>query len=125
MSGYGCGSTRNHSRVVGGGRGLAPVRYTSPEFYALEVERIFRREWLCLGRADEVAAPGDYLTLDLLGEPLIMVRDATGVVRVLSAVCRHRVEHPVCGTHVDADHRGSAFDVGLAGHFLRGRIDPV
>ena len=73
-----------------GGRGLAPVCYTSPEFYALEVERIFRREWLCLGRADEVAAPGDYLTLDLLGEPLIMVRDATGVVRVLSAICRHR-----------------------------------
>jgi len=73
-----------------GGRGLAPVCYTSPEFYALEVERIFRPEWLCLGRADEVAAPGDYLTLDLLGEPLIMVRDPTGVVRVLSAVCRHR-----------------------------------
>jgi len=71
-------------------RGLPPVWYTSADVYALEVERILRREWLCLGRADEVAVPGDYLTLDLLGEPLILVRDPAGAVRVLSAICRHR-----------------------------------
>src|SRR5262249_42611111 len=38
----------------------------------------------------EVAVPGDYLTLDLVGEPLILVRDPAGAVRVLSAICRHR-----------------------------------
>ncbi len=75
---------------TGHARGLPPTYYTSPEIYALEVEWIFRREWLCLGRADEIGTSGDYLTLDLLGEPLIIVRDAASAVRVLSAICRHR-----------------------------------
>ena len=79
-----------------GPRGLPPACYTSPEFYARERERIFRRDWLCVGRADEVAEPGDYLSLELLGEPLVMVRDGAGAVRVLSTICRHRAM-PVVG----------------------------
>ncbi len=62
----------------------------SEDFYDLEVDRIFRKEWLCIGRADEVGQPGDFMSLDLLGEPLLMIRGADGVVRVLSRVCRHR-----------------------------------
>ncbi len=54
------------------------------------MERIFRKEWLCLGRVDEVERPGDFMSVDLLGEPLLVVRDAGGEVRVLSRVCRHR-----------------------------------
>jgi phenylpropionate dioxygenase-like ring-hydroxylating dioxygenase large terminal subunit len=81
-----------------GPRGLPPACYTSPEFYAREVERIFRRDWLLIGRVDEVPRPGDYLCLDLLGEPLVMVRDAGGEVRVLSRVCRHRAMPVVSGT---------------------------
>src|SRR5262245_45407552 len=73
-----------------GPRGLPPACYTSLEFYARETERIFRRDWLYIGRADEVAEPGDYLCLDVLGEPLVMVRDGAGEVRVLSRICRHR-----------------------------------
>jgi phenylpropionate dioxygenase-like ring-hydroxylating dioxygenase large terminal subunit len=73
-----------------GPRGLAPACYVSEDFYALEVERIFRREWLCVGRADEVGQPGDFMSLDLLGEPLLVIRGADGEVRVLSRVCRHR-----------------------------------
>ena len=40
-----------------GPRGLPPACYTSPEFYALEMERIFRRDWLCVGRATSSASP--------------------------------------------------------------------
>ena len=64
--------------------------YTSREFYELEVERIFLREWLCVGRVDQVEKPGDYFTLRLLGESLVVVRDREGEIRVLSTVCRHR-----------------------------------
>jgi phenylpropionate dioxygenase-like ring-hydroxylating dioxygenase large terminal subunit len=71
-------------------RGLAPACYVSEEFYRLEVERIFRKEWLLLGRVDEVGQPGDFLSVDLFGEPLVAVRDTGGEVRVLSRVCRHR-----------------------------------
>ena len=80
-----------------GPRGLPPACYTSPEFYARETERIFRRDWLFIGRADEVGRPGDYLSLDLLGEPLVMVRDGAGEIRVLSRICRHRAMPVVSG----------------------------
>lgn len=85
------------STRVEGARGLAPACYTSPDFHALEVERIFRTQWLLLGRVDEVEQPGDYLSVDLLGEPLVMVRDAGGDVRVLSRICRHRAMPVVSG----------------------------
>jgi choline monooxygenase len=69
---------------------LQPWCYVSPEWYAREVEAIFRREWLCVGRAEQVPNPGDYLTIELIGEPIIIVRDDEGMVRALSGVCRHR-----------------------------------
>jgi phenylpropionate dioxygenase-like ring-hydroxylating dioxygenase large terminal subunit len=50
-----------------------------------------------VGRADEVGEPGDYLSLDLLGEPVVMVRDGDGEVRVLSRICRHRAMPVVSG----------------------------
>ena len=64
--------------------------YTSPEFHQLEVERIFLKEWLCVGRVDKVEKPGDYFTLELLAEPLMVVRDERGAINVLSTVCQHR-----------------------------------
>ncbi|HEY6378291.1 MAG TPA: Rieske (2Fe-2S) protein, partial [Candidatus Dormibacteraeota bacterium] len=69
---------------------LPPQLYTSPEFYAFEKEAVFGHEWLCVGRADQVPEPGDYRTLTLAGEPLILTRHKDGSLRVLSAVCRHR-----------------------------------
>ena len=71
-------------------RGLHPESYVSPQGYAREVERLFQREWLCVGRVQDVKNPGDYVSFDLLGEPLMLVRDRAGEVRVLSRVCQHR-----------------------------------
>ncbi|HZP41818.1 MAG TPA: aromatic ring-hydroxylating dioxygenase subunit alpha [Candidatus Binatia bacterium] len=64
--------------------------YTSEAFFRLEVERIFSKEWLCVGRADQVPGAGDYVSFDLLGEPLVLVRDERRALQVLSRVCRHR-----------------------------------
>lgn len=69
---------------------LPPQVYTSPEVYALEEQNIFRQQWLCIGRADQIPNPGDYFSLDLLGEPLVATRDFNGNIQVLSNVCRHR-----------------------------------
>jgi phenylpropionate dioxygenase-like ring-hydroxylating dioxygenase large terminal subunit len=77
---------------------LPPACYTSQAFYEREVERIFLKEWLCVGRVDQVPAPGDYFTLRLLGEPLVVVRDLQGEIQVLSVVCRHRGMAVVEGT---------------------------
>jgi choline monooxygenase len=69
---------------------LPPACYTSKEWYDLEVARMWRRSWIQIGRLEEVPNPGDYLRVDIVGEPLIMVRAHDGKVRVLSAICRHR-----------------------------------
>ena len=65
--------------------------YTSPEFLALEQRHIFARDWLCAGRADSLAQPGDYLTLEITGEPVVVLRDQTGALKAMSNVCRHRM----------------------------------
>lgn len=64
--------------------------YTDPALLEIEKEKVFRREWICIGHADEVKAPGDYFTTELVGEPLLVTRNAAGEVNVLSNVCRHR-----------------------------------
>jgi phenylpropionate dioxygenase-like ring-hydroxylating dioxygenase large terminal subunit len=75
---------------VGRATTLPPHVYTDEGWYAFERDAIFSKEWLCLGRASDVASPGDWVTAEVAGEPLIMVRGRDGIVRVLSAVCQHR-----------------------------------
>ncbi|MBL9055157.1 MAG: Rieske 2Fe-2S domain-containing protein [Rhodobacteraceae bacterium] len=65
--------------------------YTSPEFAAQEMQHIFAREWLCAGRADALPNPGDYLTMQISGEPIVVLRDRAGALRAMSNVCRHRM----------------------------------
>jgi phenylpropionate dioxygenase-like ring-hydroxylating dioxygenase large terminal subunit len=64
--------------------------YTSPEWYEREVQELFMKDWLCIGRADQVARPGDYFTLDVADEPIVVVRGEDGTIRAFSNVCRHR-----------------------------------
>lgn len=64
--------------------------YWDPDFYQVEIERIFKKDWICIARCEEVPTAGSYLAVDLAEEPLIVVRDHDGQVRVFSRVCRHR-----------------------------------
>jgi phenylpropionate dioxygenase-like ring-hydroxylating dioxygenase large terminal subunit len=73
-------------------RALPGECYTDPELYELEAERIFRKEWICVARAEQVPAAGDWLAIDLVGEPLVLVRDNDGALRALSRVCAHRAQ---------------------------------
>ena len=71
-------------------RSLPPQAFRSQEIFDLEKEKIFRAGWVMIGRADQVQHPGDYMSIDVVGEPLVMLRDRDGTLRVLSRVCRHR-----------------------------------
>ena len=64
--------------------------YTSDALLELERERLFKREWICVGRVDEIAEPGDYMTFDILEEPVLIMRGEDRQIRALSNVCRHR-----------------------------------
>ena len=64
--------------------------YTSDAFLQLEIEHLFKRQWICVGRVDQVAKPGDYFSFDIAGYPIIVVRDDDDEIKALSNVCRHR-----------------------------------
>jgi phenylpropionate dioxygenase-like ring-hydroxylating dioxygenase large terminal subunit len=84
------------NRTVETAETLPPATYTSQAFFDLEVEKIFKKEWLCVGHVSEVAKEGDYFTVDLLGEMLVVVRGKDRV-RVMSRVCLHRWAPVVSG----------------------------
>ncbi len=69
---------------------LPPACYVDPAITALEVEHIFRRGWIGVGRADQVASAGDFRTLDIAGQSVILLRDRDGALRALANSCRHR-----------------------------------
>jgi phenylpropionate dioxygenase-like ring-hydroxylating dioxygenase large terminal subunit len=69
---------------------LPPEVYTSPEVLAFERDALYAREWLCAGRAERVPNPGDWFTVTICDEPIIVVRDKAGDINAMSAVCQHR-----------------------------------
>jgi phenylpropionate dioxygenase-like ring-hydroxylating dioxygenase large terminal subunit len=75
---------------------LPPAAYSSQAFFDLEVERIFKKDWFCVGHVSQVAETGDYFSLTLFGEPLVVVRGPDRI-RVLSRVCLHRWAPVVAG----------------------------
>ena len=62
----------------------------SKEFYNHEYNAVFMREWICVGRTDEIAATGDYLTHDIAGVPVLVVRQGTGKISGFVNACAHR-----------------------------------
>ena len=92
-------STRAHPRSKS--RHMPGWMYTSPEVFQRETERIFLKEWLVIGRVEEVPNPGDYFTFDIVDEPIVVTRGNDGRLNAFSNVCRHR------GAKV-VDGRGSA-----------------
>jgi len=63
--------------------------YWDERLEGLERERVFGRNWIAVGRVDQVAVPGQFLTMELAGEPLIVVRGTDGELRAFYNVCRH------------------------------------
>lgn len=71
-------------------RHLPSYFYTSPEIFEIEKERLFYKDWLCVGREEEIANPGDYFTLRICDEPVVVCRNKEGAVAAFSNTCAHR-----------------------------------
>ena len=63
--------------------------YTSEAMLAAERD-LFAREWICVGREDELPAGGGFLATQILDEPIVITRSPEGGLKALSNVCRHR-----------------------------------
>lgn len=72
------------------GYSLPRAFYTDPDFYRLDLELIFYREWLFAGHDCELPKPGSYLTLQVGAYPVVVVRDKAGTIRAFHNSCRHR-----------------------------------
>jgi len=62
----------------------------SVQFYNHEQERIFNQEWICIGRCDEISSSGDYITHEIAGTPVLVVRQDSGDIMGFVNACAHR-----------------------------------
>jgi phenylpropionate dioxygenase-like ring-hydroxylating dioxygenase large terminal subunit len=63
--------------------------YVDPRIFELERSTVFARSWQVVGRADRVREPGQYITGEVAGEPILVIRGNDGILRGFFNVCRH------------------------------------
>ena len=78
-------------------RGLPAWTYHSPAMFELEKREIFLNHWQVVGHVNDIPAPGNWRSFDLLGERALVVRGQDGVVRAFHNLCRHRGARVVDG----------------------------
>jgi carnitine monooxygenase subunit len=95
--------------------GLPSWTYTDPAYYAAEMERIIAPSWQIVCHVSDIPNAGDYQTLDLLGESILVVRGDDGAVRAFANVCRHRgmqlVEGKGCARKLVCPYHAWAYEL--------------
>ncbi len=76
--------------------------YTDPDYYKLDLENIFYRDWLFVGHDCELPKTGSYMTVQVGAYPVVIVRDAQGGIRAFHNSCRHR------GSRICSAEKGTA-----------------
>jgi phenylpropionate dioxygenase-like ring-hydroxylating dioxygenase large terminal subunit len=71
--------------------------YRDPEYHQVEMARVLRPSWQIVCHQSDIAQPGDFHTIDFLGESVVVVRGDDGAVRAFANVCRHRAMRLVEG----------------------------
>ena len=74
--------------------------YNDPDMFRADMEEVFYKEWIFVGMTCEVPTKGDYFTVDIGQNPVLIVRDGEGGIQAFFNVCRHR------GSKVCLEHRG-------------------
>src|SRR5687768_16240953 len=69
---------------------LPRAAYVDETFLDAERERVWWAEWVAVGREEQLAQPGDLLSVDLAGDRVIVVRTRSGGLAAHYDVCRHR-----------------------------------
>jgi choline monooxygenase len=75
--------------------------YVDPRIASLENAMVFAKTWQMVGRREQVESAGQFLTANVAGEPIVVVRGEDGKLRAFYNVCRHHAAAVVtaaCGT---------------------------
>jgi phenylpropionate dioxygenase-like ring-hydroxylating dioxygenase large terminal subunit len=83
-------SLRDHSYVPQGVVDIPKIRYTSPEFAALENEYMWTTTWQMACHVDELKQPGDHVVYDVADQSVIVVRTKAGEIKAYHNSCLHR-----------------------------------
>ena len=75
--------------------------YTSSTILNQEYKKIFQSQWTCAGRSEELSAVGQYKTINIGDESVIIIKDEEGIIRAHYNVCRHR------GTRICIEKNGN------------------
>jgi len=78
--------------------------YTSGAFLGAEAETVFRRNWLHVGRVDQLSHPGAFFTGTIMGQPYLVTRTDAGEIRAMFNVCAHHAAIVVAEREGRADH---------------------
>ena len=70
--------------------GLPNECYTNLDYLSIERKKIFENKWVVIGVGSSVPNIGDAKPFDLLGIPLIILRDKNNKIKVFHNVCSHR-----------------------------------
>lgn len=71
-------------------RSAPPSIYHHPELLSLEADKIFKQEWICVGRTEEIPNTGDYLTYEIIDQPVFVIRQKNKSIAAFANVCAHR-----------------------------------
>jgi choline monooxygenase len=82
--------SRSLFQPLGEARGLPGRVYGSPDYWAVERDRLFRDDWFTVGAASDVPNAGDVLPVTIAEWELVLVRGQDMKVRCFHNVCRHR-----------------------------------
>ena len=78
------------NRPIEQANGLPNECYTNAQYLMIEREKVFKDKWTVIGVGSSVPNPGDAKPYNLLGIPLIVLRDMENKIRVFHNVCSHR-----------------------------------
>jgi Rieske 2Fe-2S family protein len=92
--------------------------YLRADVYALEQEHIFFREWMCVGRDEELSKAGAHQVVDVLGQSILLVRNEAGALRGFYNVCRHRGARLCSAPPPAGDANRVALKGGVAGALI-------
>ena len=72
------------------GFSLPQAFYVDEEIFRADLEAVFETDWLFACNVCEIKRPGDYLTLEIGANSVVVLRDREGEVRAFHNTCRHR-----------------------------------
>ncbi|MEM7471715.1 MAG: ring-hydroxylating oxygenase subunit alpha [Pseudomonadota bacterium] len=78
-------------------KSLKADAYTEPHWFDADAKKILSRSWQWVCHVEKTRDPGSFVTVEIAGQPIAVVRDQTGVLRAFYNVCKHRAHELLSG----------------------------